>query len=80
MDFFIYVTDILSVQFTLNQPQPVIFIKVTPGCGGRLRSHLKMSLKSPEFFDPGSTGEASTVSCWFDVTRFFDNLLYVFSV
>ncbi|XP_076466538.1 uncharacterized protein LOC143297891 isoform X2 [Babylonia areolata] len=54
LDFFVYVTDIKSIEFTLKPPQPVAFLHVTPGCGGRLRSHLKMVHDSPEYFDPGS--------------------------
>ncbi|XP_070191434.1 uncharacterized protein [Littorina saxatilis] len=54
LDFFVYVTELTQILFSLNQSQPVAFLKVTPGCGNRLRSSLRMMANSPEYFDPGS--------------------------
>ncbi|XP_025098063.1 sentrin-specific protease 6-like isoform X1 [Pomacea canaliculata] len=46
--------EIMCIQYTLSQLQPVAFIKVIPACGVRLRERLKMTLKGPEYFDPAS--------------------------
>ena len=52
-----YVTDLTWIKFSLNVAQPVTFMKVTPDSAERLRSSLKMSQDSLEYFDPGSQGE-----------------------
>ncbi|XP_076444535.1 uncharacterized protein LOC143282710 isoform X2 [Babylonia areolata] len=54
LDFFLCVTEVTWIKFSLSPSQPVLFIKVTPDCGMRLRSLLKMVPDSPEVFDPGS--------------------------
>ena len=52
-----YVTELKSIKFSLNQLQPMMFIHLNPGGGARVRSQLNMLDGSPEYFDPGSQGK-----------------------
>ena len=56
LDFFVYVTELKSIKFSLNQLQPMMFIHLHPGGGAHVRSQLNMLDGSPEYFDPGSQG------------------------
>jgi hypothetical protein len=58
LEFFVYLTDLTLVQYSmLKNQQPLIFLRTTPGCGVRLRAALGMKDGDAEFFDPGSASE-----------------------